>query len=255
MSTTCYKVLGADGESWFGGGGVWSLPTLNDDGTYTPGDWMPEIAEVIPCRSGYHYCVGEGELIHWLGPTIYIVEPGPVVALHENKHVTNAARLIRPVDTWNERTARLFAADCAERVLHLYERSYPNDKRPRAAIDASRAIANGHITPAELAAARYTARDAAWTAARDAAWAAPRAAAGAAAWAAVRDAGRDAVWDAVRAAARDAARAAAWAAARDVTRAAASDVASDAVWDTAWAAEQAWQADRLRFYLTGGEAA
>ncbi|MEU6465666.1 putative immunity protein [Streptomyces sp. NPDC046976] len=36
-----------------------------------------------------------------------------------------------------------FAADCADRVLHLFERSLPADPRPREAIEAARAFAGG----------------------------------------------------------------------------------------------------------------
>ncbi|WP_431316553.1 putative immunity protein [Streptomyces murinus] len=36
-----------------------------------------------------------------------------------------------------------FAADCAARVLHLFERSLPADPRPREAIEAARAFAGG----------------------------------------------------------------------------------------------------------------
>ncbi len=95
--------------------------------------------------------------------------------------------------------ARLFAADCAEAVLHLFEREHPDDPRPREAIRVARDPAS---TPGQLDAARA----AAWAAAQaalDAARAAARAAA--------RDAARAAAWDAAWAAARDAA----WAAARD----------------------------------------
>jgi len=77
---------------------------------------------------------------------------------------------------------RLFAADCAEHVLPLFEKEYPNDDRPRLAIQAARDFANGKISKQELDAAG-DARDAAWAAA----WAAAGDAA-AAAWAAARDA-------------------------------------------------------------------
>ena len=70
------------------------------------------------------------------------------------------ARLLRCVDTWTERTVRLFVADCAEHVLPLFEGTYPDDRRPRQAIEAARAYARGELT------------DAAWAAAGDAAWAA-----------------------------------------------------------------------------------
>lgn len=39
----------------------------------------------------------------------------------------------------------LWAASCAEHVLHLFQTSNPNDPRPRAAIEAARAWAGGHM--------------------------------------------------------------------------------------------------------------
>jgi len=77
-----------------------------------------------------------------------------------------------------EKLLRLFACDCAEHVLPIFEKKYPNDVRVRDCISVARRYANGQATAEE--------RDAAWAAARDAAWAA--AAAEDAAWAAARDA-------------------------------------------------------------------
>lgn len=48
---------------------------------------------------------------------------------------------------------RLWACDCAERVLHLFEKMYPEDKRPRDAIEASRKFAHGEINDIARAAA------------------------------------------------------------------------------------------------------
>ena len=84
--------------------------------------------------------------------------------------------------------AWLMAADCAELVLPTFERQYPDDRRPRAAIEAARGFALGTVTSTALAAA--------WAAAR-AAWAAAAALAAGAAWAAARTA-----WAAARTAAR-----------------------------------------------------
>lgn len=103
-------------------------------------------------------------------------------------------------DVVDAKTLRLFAADCAQSVLHLFEDKHPEDKRPREAIEAARKYAHGEITQAELAAARA----AAWAAA-SAAWPVERDAARAATWAAA--------WDAAEVAAEVAVRAAAWAAA------------------------------------------
>ena len=78
--------------------------------------------------------------------------------------------------------ARLFAADCAEHVIHLFQQQRPADTRPRHAIETARRYACGLATDAEQAAARAAAWDAARAAARAAAW----------------DAARDAAWDAAR---------------------------------------------------------
>jgi len=44
------------------------------------------------------------------------------------------------------RERELFASDCAERVLCLYEREHPNDTRARDAIEARRRYANGQLS-------------------------------------------------------------------------------------------------------------
>jgi hypothetical protein len=109
-----------------------------------------------------------------------------------------------------ERVARLMACDFAEAVLSIFEKKYPDDKRPSNAIKTARRYANGKATDEELVAARA----AAGAAARAAAWAAAGAAAGAAAraaaWAAAGAAAGAAAWAAAWAAAGAAARAAAW---------------------------------------------
>lgn len=133
---------------------------------------------------------------------------------------------------WTDQERRLFACDCAEHVLPIWEARYPDDARPRRAIEVARAYARGKATAAELVAARAAVRDAVWDAedatedsAGDAAWAAARAAAG--------DAAGD-VWDAVGA------YGAAWVAA---------EVVEDVAGDVAAAAERAWQSERLRHYI------
>jgi hypothetical protein len=104
---------------------------------------------------------------------------------------------------------RLIACAFAERVIHIYERKYPGDYRPREAIRVARLLAVGRATLKDL----KTAEAAVWAAAR-----AARAAAEAAAWAAAR------------AAAWAAARAAAWAAARAAAEASAEASAVAANW-------------------------
>jgi hypothetical protein len=52
------------------------------------------------------------------------------------------------VESWDEASARLYAAECAKEVVHLYEKAQPNDKRPRRAIEA--AIDYARMSTAEV---------------------------------------------------------------------------------------------------------
>ena len=75
-----------------------------------------------------------------------------------------------------DRLSRLLACDYAERALPIFEATYPDDNRPRQAIEVARRFADGQASPEELAAARDAAWAAAWDAtdaARDAAYGAP----------------------------------------------------------------------------------
>jgi hypothetical protein len=151
METTYFKCLGPGRTAAHGGSGTW--PPV--------GEWTKPIrGALVPCERGWHVCSAP-QLIEWLSSEVYEVEYDGEIVADTNKFVVRHARLTRQL-VWNDTAALLFAADCAEHVLHLYERDYPDDKRPRAAIEATRAYARGEIAVA------------AWAAARDAAWAAER---------------------------------------------------------------------------------
>jgi hypothetical protein len=152
-NTVLYKVLGPNGEACKGGKGVWHLPTKD-----SPAAWMPEV-RVNPCYSGYHLCTME-QLPRWLGPTIWVVEGRGEMVDHGDKLVYAEARIIGATG-WNQRSARLYAADCAEHVLHIFGNKYPNDTRPYEAIQAARQFANGEISLDELKIKRTAAADAA----------------------------------------------------------------------------------------------
>jgi len=61
---------------------------------------------------------------------------------------------------WGAREARLFACDCAQRVLHMFEGVHPDDRRPRSAIETARLYALGNSSDAHL----EKAWDSAWNA-------------------------------------------------------------------------------------------
>lgn len=223
---TLFKCINPNGFPLPGEFRRWNLPKNGN-----PGLWMPRIVgKLNPGENGYYLCRIQ-RLVEWLSPEIYLAEyRGERIDTHDNI-VVREARLIHKLDTWNERSARLFACNCAEHVLLLFEKARPDDRRPRQAIETARKFANGEATAKQLAAANDAARDAvgftrAWTAVE---WAA---------WATVGAADSDAVGSTASNAAREAA----------------SDAAGKAAGATAWYAEHDWQTARLMEYLGMSEA-
>jgi len=114
-----YKVLKADGSCCNGGTGKWYLPKKQKDGSWKPGRWMPEIeGKLIPCKNGYHICRPQ-DLIEWLDEAIFEVEYKGEIIEAGNKCVVRKARLLCKVETWNEKTARLFAIDIIQHLSTL----------------------------------------------------------------------------------------------------------------------------------------
>lgn len=134
--------------------------------------WTPPIVDVNPCVRGYHLTRGP-QLLEWLGPDLYVAEADPDYPIVDagDKLVCGRVRIVEHLTTWNDRTARLFAADCAEAAL-LGERALGRepDGRLWTAVDVARRFANGDATWKELYAVRTAARYAAGAAARDVAW-------------------------------------------------------------------------------------
>jgi len=142
---TLFKVTGVNAQSCHGGVGKWYKPHSQK----RPGKWMPLIKDIEPCERGYHVCEGE-QVLDWIHTELYEVEIRGEQIREEDKIVAQQARLIRRITNWNERTARLFACDCAEHVLHFFKEKYPEDKRPAEAIEVVRAYTRGEATEAGL---------------------------------------------------------------------------------------------------------
>jgi hypothetical protein len=162
-----FKVLDIDGACLHGGKGKWSLPS-QDNRTWVPGDWRTVEGELIPCKNGLHLC-GPEDLLGWMGPAVYEVEYEGEIIVTDNKVVVRKARLLRKLD-WDKTKMMLFACDCAERQLPNFEKLYPEDNRPRKAIEAARIWAKDPSDKNATAArsAESAARSAAWSAARSA---------------------------------------------------------------------------------------
>lgn len=165
-----FKFTGPGGETY--GGFRWPLP---HDGQ--PGDWAdlhPGAEEPLTgadlCSGAVLHLTDAGHLVYWIGAELWEAEADESrgVVSGRDKVGVRRARLVRRVDAWDDRTARLFACDCAEDALRHADPSVRD--LLAATIATARRFADGLASDADLAAARA----AAWGAARAAAWAAAR---------------------------------------------------------------------------------
>ena len=198
---------------------------------------LNEISNYHPCKSGWK------TLLKSLGKTSSDDEPISFKHILESNGIEDAVWCLR---TLEYKEICLFCADVAESVLPFFEKKYPEDKRPRKAIEGIRLYQSGDITTDYL----NLLRDA------DAAYAyayADAAAAAAAAAYAAADAAADAAYDAAAYAANayaaNAAAAAAYAAA-DADAYTAADAAAYAADAAAYAADAAAYAANAAAYAT-----
>ena len=192
--------------------------TLRDGRPVPPdGEWLVHRGAVAMCRSGLHFSRHPFDALKYApGAMLCRVEVDDIVDEDENKGVARRRRIIARRDLTRE--LRLFACDCAERVLHLV---WPDSLMACLwVIDAARRFVDGNCDRDELAAAAVAAAYAATSAAASAA---TYAAASAATYAA-------------------AASAATYAA--DATYAAAATYAADAADAATYAADAAYYAER-----------
>jgi hypothetical protein len=199
------------------------------------GVWTPDVTPVM-CVSGWHLATHEGIAEHArTGAVLWIAEGRGASVAAFDKVAFSSARLVSQVGTFTQIVAVQWAAECAKRVLRHYEDRYPEDKRPREAIQAALKWAKDPTEANRNAAA-----------AADAAYAAYAASAAAAAYAAA-----NAAYAASNAAAADAAAADAADAASNAAYAAYAASASNAAYAAYAAAadarkkEREWQSDRL----------
>ena len=116
-----------------------------------PGKWLPKVkGDLVSCKKGYHAC-GPDNVTEWIDVQMFEVEYSDEPVVHGDKVYGRSIRFVRKMEGWNEKTARLFACDCADRALHLVRNP---DKRSVNAVAVSRRYANGAATKKELDAAR-----------------------------------------------------------------------------------------------------
>ena len=180
-----YHFLKADMTSSYGTDEPWRV-----------GETRKLTGEVGLCVRGFHSSPTPFDALGYAqGPILCLVDASRPAETDTDKQVSRRRTLVAAVDV--TRQLHEAAIQIALDVLPIYEQRYPEDERPRKAIETKQLWLDGNASDKELAAAW----DAAWDAARGAAWAT--------AWDAARAATRAAAWDAAWAAAWDAARGAA----------------------------------------------
>ncbi len=133
------------------------------------GKWKRHDGGIEMCAKGFHACETAYQSLSYVyGDKWFIVEARGNILKDTNKFVASEMRLIKEIDV--KKVLVPFACIVAKRSLANFEKKYPNDKRPREAIDAALKYAK-NPTEANRSAA-YSAADSAYSAARSAASAA-----------------------------------------------------------------------------------
>lgn len=176
------------------------------------GKWYKTQGDLSICNNGFHASQKPMQALGYVaGELLALVEVRGESVIEDDKECWEEMRLLK-VWHWKKENSVALAIFAAEQVIDIYEKKYPDDKRPRAAIEAAKAFLKNPSEENRKEAAA-AARAAAWTAAaRAAAWAAVAAEAAAearVAWAAVAaaEAARAAVAAAAAEAAAEGARA------------------------------------------------
>ncbi len=101
------------------------------------GVWTPDVTPVM-CTSGWHLATHQGIADHArTGSVLWIAEGRGASVAAFDKVAFSSARLVSQVGTFTQIVAVQWAVECASRVLKHYEDRYPEDKRPREAIQAA----------------------------------------------------------------------------------------------------------------------
>jgi hypothetical protein len=144
------------------------------------GEWQHVDGEIKACENGLHCSDTPAEAFSYVrGDVLAVVETKGESDQEADKSAWSDMRIAKAYK-WTVRDSRELAIYAAELVIDIYEKQYPNDKRPREAIEAAKKVlekdTKKNRDAADAAAdAAYAAADAA-----RAAYAAARAAADAA---------------------------------------------------------------------------
>ena len=144
-------------------------------GPWVVGKWRKHKDELEMCESGFHASENVIDAMRYVSAEVLAeVEVRGKHLAQDDKQAWSEMRVVRAWE-WTKEDSVSLAIYAAELVIGNYENKYPNDDRPRKAIEAAKAWLKD---PSEAnRSAAWSARSAAWSAARSAAESAARSAA------------------------------------------------------------------------------
>ena len=151
------------------------------DMTWKVGRWEKHKGKLDMCHSGFHASVRATDAMRYVNCEILaLVEVRGKHLKQDDKQCWSEMRVVRAYE-WTKLDSVAMAIYAAELVIGEHEKKYPDDKRPRQAIEAAKAWLNdpteeNRQAASAASAAAYAACDAACDAAYDAAYAAAAAA-------------------------------------------------------------------------------
>jgi len=180
----------------------------NNEFIWQIGKWYKE-ENISMCKRGFHCSKKPLGALNWVqGEVLAMVEARGKAIKDTDKECWEEMRILKAY-RWTKKDSIALAIFSAELVIDNFEKEYPNDDRPRKAIEAAKKVLK-RDTDINRSAAGLAAESAVWSAglAARSAGSAARSAAGSAAESAAESAAWSAAWSA-----GSAARSAAWSAA------------------------------------------
>jgi hypothetical protein len=162
------------------------------------GKWYKVKGKLEMCNNGFHCSEQPLDALGYVqGEVIAIVETKGKSKVQDDKQCWQEMRIIK-AHKWTKKDSVALAIYSAELVLNNFEKEYPDDDRPRKAIEAAKKVLKNDTTKNRSAAgsagsAGLAAESAARSAARSAAWSAAESAGSAES---AESAARSAAWSA-----------------------------------------------------------
>jgi hypothetical protein len=109
------------------------------DMTWKVGEWRKHKDKLDMCHSGFHASVRAVDAMQYVNCEILaLVEVRGKHLAQDDKQCWSEMKVVRAYE-WTKTDSVAMAIYAAELVIGTYEKKYPDDKRPRQAIEAARA--------------------------------------------------------------------------------------------------------------------